>query len=509
MPSRGIRPVWLTQVGLFATLTSQPTAAQYDPPADYYAAVTGNPGTLKSELHLIISDNYWTSLTGPGGAFQPDGSGHRASDYEAAKSSLPIVDRDPNNPGNVILAYNGASVPGPWTSGGTIWNREHRWPVSWGLGDGDGSTNIDHNDIHQLTACNPTINGSRSNNPFGTVLSSGGYGNSGGFWYPGDNDVLNPDFANDTGDAARMTFYMAVRYDGAEANTMDLELRNGTQGQVGNVYYGGDLASALTWHFRDVPSTHERRRNHLIFSSADNPTYHQGNRNPFADRPEYVWAIFGDGANGSKLYVGDVEPADGASAMTIDLGRVKAGDPVPPAHAVTLRKIGADPTYLEVTTAGSAASSVAGRYNAFGTNSASLSIDVGLATSTATPGIKSGTVTIDNLDLTSEGTGRGSLDGNDVITLTLEVVACHTPSVDADGDGDVDQSDYGVFQGCFTGAGDPEGMLSSAPPACVCMDVSGPAGQGDQDVGPLDFDIFTDCLQNGGPGVPTDPDCAS
>jgi endonuclease I len=472
-----------------ALAVSVAKAELYEPPADYYASISGNTATLKAELHVIISDNYWTSLTGPGGSFLPNGSGHRVHSYDDLREALPVVDRDPGHPANVILAYNGASVQGAWSTGGTIWNREHRWPDSWGL----NSSGPDYSDMHQLTPCNPAINSSRGNSPFGTVSSAGGYASSGGYWYPGDNDAPDSDFGNDTGDAARVLFYMAVRYDGAESSTMDLEVRNGTEGLVGNMYYGGDLASALKWHYRDVPSTHERRRNHLIFSSADNPTWYQGNRNPFADRPEFVWTIFGDGANDSKLYFGDTPPADGASTLTIDLGSVTVGAPVPGLQPATLHKAGADPTYYAVSVSGPAVASVTGRYNSFEAGAGGRVVTLGLDPSaTSTAGLKTGTVTVDNLELSNESGGTGSQDGDDVVTIQLMV--CEIFPLDPDGDCDVDQDDLVVLQGCMSGA--------KIPLAVSC---GGFDRDGDGDVDPDDYGVFQRCMS--GPDIPFDANC--
>src|SRR5262249_51385489 len=49
-------------------------------------------------------------------------------------------------------------------------------------------------------------------------------------------------------------------------------------------------------------------------------------------------------------------------------------------------------------------------------------ITVGLSDSTATTGLKSGTITLDNTDLTSAAAGQGSADGNDVINVKAQVL---------------------------------------------------------------------------------------
>lgn len=475
-------------VGIVALLWAAPLHAQYDPPADYYATVTGNPATLKAELHLIISDDYWSSRTGPGGTFVPNGSGHVVRSYDAARYALPVIDADPLQPGNIVLVYNGASVSGAWDAGAT-WNREHRWPDSIGLGGGGP----DYSDMHQLAPCNPSINSSRGNAPLGQPNSTGTYGNVGGYWFPGDNDVpANPDYGNDIGDSARAVMYMAVRYDGQESSTVDLELKNGING----TNQLGDLAAVLNWHYRDVPSTHERARNHKLFSITENPTYYQGNRNPFVDHPEYVWAIFGDAVNDSKLYVGSTVPGDGASALTLDFGEVEVGGPVPAAQNVTLNKTGADPTYFSVTTTGDATCNLSGGLNSFVAGTGSKSLTIGLpAGITDSAGIKTGTITIDNLDLTNQGAGTGSLDGNDVITVSLHVVLlnCADLVFDINEDGDVDQEDFADLQRCLSGQDSP-------PSGCACFDRDGSGSINSGDVA-----FFLNCFT--GPGGVADPNC--
>jgi endonuclease I len=476
------RLVWPAIVAFTST-----AVAQYAPPADYYATVTGNPATMKAELRLIIADDYWTSLTGTGGKFAPNGSGHVVRSYDDLRQGLGVVDSDPANPGKIVLAYSGAIVSGTWDSGNT-WNREHRWPDSRGLG-GSGP---DYSDMHHLTACDDVINSTRGNSPFGTPSATGGYGVRGSFWYPGDNDqAAKPEYGNDTGDVARALFYMAVRYNGSESSTVDLELVNGTPG----TNQMGDLAALLVWHYRDLPSTLERRRNHLIFSKTDNPAHYQGNRNPFIDHPEYVWAIFGDGANDSKLYVGASAPANGVSAVTVNFGSVAVGAALPAGQPVTLNKAGGDPTCYEVTVAGNATCSASGPDNAFEGGTGSRVLTVGLpAGITATAGLKTGTITINNLDLTNQGTGTGSLDGDDVISVVIDVLNpnCPDPFADSDRDGDVDQTDFATLQLCYSA-----GAYSAD---CVCFDRDGNGA-----VDTADFDRFLGCLT--APGRPALASC--
>jgi hypothetical protein len=68
---------------------------------------------------------------------------------------------------------------------------------------------------------------------------------------------------------------------------------------------------------------------------------------------------------------------------------------------------------------------------------------------------------------------------------------------DWDGDGDVDQADFGWFQRCFSGQAVPQNEPLCAPARL----------DGDSDVDSDDFAIFQSCVR--GPGIPADPNCGS
>jgi hypothetical protein len=266
-------------------------------------------------------------------------------------------------------------------------------------------------------------NSTRGNLNFGGAFGAQGFGvvNDGGAkYYPGNLDA---------GMIARAQFYMAVRYDGTESGTSDLELAAGNPAD--NSPMLGDLTRLVEWHFAAPPDAYERRRNQVIYAS------YQNNRNPFVDRPEFVWSVFAKDAsnnpipNDSQISIaGSTVNTDGSSLRTVDMGRVFVGGAVPAAQALTLNKGGNHGTYFEVTAAGSATSSLSGRFNAMRTNQTdSKSLSVGLSTSTATAGLKSGAVTIDNLDITTGGgAGRGAEDANDTFNVSLTVLDHATPS---------------------------------------------------------------------------------
>ena len=359
------------------TVVNAPPIGQYDPPASYYnparpGGVWLTNGPLKTALNGIIGT-------------------HTVRSYDSAKQSLQLLDVDPNNSSNVILVYTGVSVPKTWDAGNT-WNREHLWPQSRFPGSSDLVS-----DLFNLRACDPVVNSTRGNDPYGIGAN---------FWDPDHG-------APDRGDCARSLFYDAVCY------MSEVTLVNGQPGPSNEM---GDLARLLEWHYSDPVNDKERRRNHLIYSNVDNPTYFQGNRNPFIDHPELVWTIFGGSGNNTRLYVGGTNPPTGASAATVDLGRILKNASVPSPQIVNLTKTGTNPTTYSITAAGSASSSTTGPRQAFIGGPTNRAIDCGLVTTTTTAGLKTGTITIDNTDVSSSAAGNGSADGDDVITVNLNVV---------------------------------------------------------------------------------------
>jgi endonuclease I len=416
-----------------------PDEDEFAAPAGYYDSATGVGAALKMQLAAILT------------------AGHTQQTYGAFKNSAARYDADPNHPGNILLAYNRASVASQW-NGGFSWNREHVWPQSLQPGEAGDSTKGNLGDPYVLRPSDPGINSSRGNKPFGNLSTIGVYGSLGAFYFPGDPDK---------GDMARGLFYSATRY------MSELSLVNGVPS--GNTM--GDLASLVRWNYTDTPDTFERRRGHLIFVD-------QGNRNPYIDHPEYVWSIFGDGANDSTLYVSALEPIDGVSSLMIELPPVIVGGPNPAPTNVVLQKSGVDPTYYSVTTSGDATCDVSGRYNAFDFNAGQRTMTVGLAASTASAGVATGSVVVDNLDISSQGVGQGSVDGDDFINLSLTVFAHAEASFSAGSDADAVIVDLGMVP---AGAGVQMGTfeihnLPAASGPTAHLDIESVQSSGDSDV---------------------------
>ncbi|MBB6429689.1 endonuclease [Algisphaera agarilytica] len=393
-------------------------AGPYDAPATYYDTATGTGSTLKSQLHNIID-------------------GHTVFSYGDARTILQITDQDPNDSDRMLLVYDrtsldvsainpNGSIPG-WDSG-VSWNREHTWPRSRGV----NSSGPDNSDLHQLRPSDNGINSDRGSLNFGGAFGSNGgsYGtvsDGGTFWYPGDADA---------GMIARQQFYMAVRYDGSDSDTQDLELSSGNPGSG-----LGNLDRLIEWHFAAPADDFELRRNDVIYDN------YQGNRNPFVDRPEFVWSVFVDQQNDSRLSLGGTTVnSDGSSTLDLDLGQVFVGGAAPTSDTVALNKTGNDGTYYSVTTTGSVTSNITGRLNAFQTGTTgSETLQIGVNADASSAGAFGGTVTIDNLDVTTAGgTGRGDNDGDDVINVTYSVFDHATASFASDSVTKSLQIDFGT-----------------------------------------------------------------
>ncbi len=115
-------------------------------------------------------------------------------------------------------------------------------------------------------------------------------------------------------------------------------------------------------------------------------------------------------------------------------------------------------------------------------------------------GATTATLQISDVDETDQGeyrcvvtAGCGSATSN---AATLTVSGSPAVPGDFDGDGDVDQEDFGFIQACLTGT-------AAGPPAPGCEDAN---LDGDNDVDQADMGIFQGCVS--GANVPGDPDCA-
>ena len=406
-------------VGALTTAALAQADPQFDPPVNYYSSATGTGSALKTQLYDITR------------------TGFISRSFDTARQALGVIDRDPANSSNIILFYDRRSVRGTWDSGVT-WNREHSWPQSLQ----DTSTPSD-SDLHALRPTTPSVNSNRGNlafgtinantlpTTFGTVASNNGTGT---YFFPG-----NPD----RGDAARAAFYMATRY--GQSQTHNLSLKNGQAVQ----YQMGDLASLLRYHYQDPVDSLERRRNQTVFSQSLNPSFYQNNRNPFVDRPEFVWAIFGTSANDSQISVSIQAPApavptNGATAVNADLGRVIVGSSLA-TRAVSINKTGTTPTTYDIAVSGSISSTINGTRRAFDYGNQTLATTVSYTGSTSAASLITGTISLNNTDLTSTTGGRGSQDGNDQINITGAILNPSNASFSATANLKSRSLDFGIY----------------------------------------------------------------
>lgn len=380
---------------VLALIAGTARADAYDPPAGYYNAAIGTGTTLKANLRTLL------------------GVGFISRTYGDARFALPVIDRDPNNANNVILVYNAASVPSTWDAGLT-WNREHTWPESYG----NTSTSApQYSDLHMLRPCDPGINSSRGNEPYGLDNSSQ--------WDP----TMAGSPIQYRGEMARAMFYAATRYGDASGSITTGNFLLTDSGWGTGISKMGKLSYLLAWHFENPVDERERKRNQTVYSQALNPTYYQNNRNAFVDRPEFVWAIWGTQPNNSTLYVGGSAASDGSSSQNVVFGPVVTGAPAFTTQNVTLNKSGFTPTTYDVTVSGAATSSFSGPRKAFAYNPQSRTLAVGVTTSGV--GSYSGTITVDNTDLTTQGPGFGAADGNDTINVSATILDHASPSFSA------------------------------------------------------------------------------
>jgi len=143
--------------------------------------------------------------------------------------ALNVLDADSANASSVVLIYKQTSEPIATQGDSNGWNREHVWPKSYGV----GYTGPDTSDLHSLRAADWSVNSARNNRYYDNCEASDGCtvpahteaaADTGKKSESGTTGIFMPP-ANVRGDLARSLFYMAVRYDGSEANTENLQVR--------------------------------------------------------------------------------------------------------------------------------------------------------------------------------------------------------------------------------------------------------------------------------------------
>ncbi len=248
----------------------------------YYENVNlSSPGQLRCSLYHTIK-------------------GHTKYPYSGSGTNtwtiLELADEDPVDSSKILDLYKNESYTK--IGGGTgIYNREHVWPRSLGLGA--TGTPGPATDTHMLHLTDTNYNSARGNRPLGNLQPSGtklptavnhgigGNSNADSNWASGSdgNNGLFEVWDHVKGDMARAVMYMAIRYKG-ESGEPDLELTNNTSlitsnGDGAGKHYMGLLTDLLAWNSFDPPTLAELERHEIVVSF-------QHNRNPFVDHPEWA-----------------------------------------------------------------------------------------------------------------------------------------------------------------------------------------------------------------------------
>jgi len=193
--------------------------------------------------------------------------GHTVLGYTTARDRM-YGNIDSNNGADSIeCVYTGRKAKFNTRASATSnnFNAEHTWPQSK-----FGSVDPMQSDIHHLFSVDETANSTRSNYPFGKVVSNVNWSVGGsklGLGY-GGYTVFEPRDAH-KGDAARAMFYFIIRH-----------------GNHGSFWTASPYQETVfrEWNKNFPPTQKSKNRNNAI-------ALYQGNRNPFVDHPELVERI--------------------------------------------------------------------------------------------------------------------------------------------------------------------------------------------------------------------------
>ena len=181
--------------------------------------------------------------------------------------ALIVLDQDPANSSQVWLIYANRSAVSSHHGDSTGWNREHLIPRSYGLFD----NGPDYSDLHNLRASDANVNSARNNLYYDDC-------------YPSEDPTCQqpahieaaPDTAKNSlkfmppekmkGDIARSTFYMALRYNGRDAEATNTEQIVLSPCACVASQMFGNLTTLLHWSENDGVDAAESSRNNLTCS---------------------------------------------------------------------------------------------------------------------------------------------------------------------------------------------------------------------------------------------------
>jgi endonuclease I len=270
-------------------------------PAGYYNAAVGlTCQTLKTAVKNIITvgandityDGLWNLY---------QFSDLRRNDANTANIIWDMYSDDPTGTDPYTYTY-GTDQCGTYSAEGACYNREHSTPQSW-----FNKLFPMKSDAHHVFPTDGTVNGKRSNFPYGEVTSATFTSLNGSKLGTGNNfgytaTVFEP-INTYKGDVARAGLYMITRYQDqiisqnwsslGTGNTVFLSPTDEPDVakrklQMYDAYY---LKTLVKWHNQDPVSQKEIDRNNAIYYTTIGSAA-QANRNPYVDHPEYVAAIF-------------------------------------------------------------------------------------------------------------------------------------------------------------------------------------------------------------------------
>ena len=181
----------------------------------------------------------------------------------------------------------GKDQAGNFSKEGDKYNREHSFPKSW-----FGSNSPMYTDLFHLYPTDGTVNGKRSNSPFGetkgeSYKSAGEFSKLGTCTYPGYTGTVFEPNDEYKGDFARTYFYMVTCYE-EKLSDWYSNCSDSRPTLDGSTYPGlssWQLKMLMKWAKNDPVSEKEINRNNAVYGI-------QKNRNPFIDYPgleEYIW----------------------------------------------------------------------------------------------------------------------------------------------------------------------------------------------------------------------------
>ena len=255
-------------------------------PSGYYSSATGSGYTLKTQLKNIISNGHIDQ--GYGALYIAYQTSDTDIFYENDNTVLDMYSENPN--GSDPYNYtHGSRQCGNYNSENDCYNREHIFPQGF-----FNSQTPMRTDIHHVVPTDGSVNGRRSNYPFGEVSNpshtSQNGSKVGSNTFDSFTGIVFEPIDEFKGDIARMLFYFATRYENEvtdatwdSPNSSTSNPLNGTNNQVYDDWY---IKLLYKWHTQDPVSQREIVRNNEAYKF-------QGNRNPFIDHPEYVNQVWG------------------------------------------------------------------------------------------------------------------------------------------------------------------------------------------------------------------------